>query len=68
MQLADVEDSLHVGSGAAWFRLDASTSGQGWKMEGPVDASWFLYDKKMKCVATSLEKNRRNVVIPPEDR
>ena len=49
-----------------WVNVDGAWGGERVRIQTPEDGSWFLYDDRMNCVATSLEKNLRETVILPE--
>ena len=52
---------------AIWFNVDEQAAGRTWRIVTPENGSWFTYDDKMNCVATSLEKDPRATVILPEN-
>lgn len=58
---------VQITSGAVWFQIDEESSGQNWHIQMPENGSWFTYDSKMNCVASSLEKNSRDVVTLPDN-
>ena len=64
---SEVEDSVEITSGAVWFNVDAKMSGHRWRINAPKNGSWFTFDDKMNCVATSLDKYPLDVVVLPEN-
>jgi CubicO group peptidase (beta-lactamase class C family) len=62
-----IGESVKINSGAVWFDVDGETNGKSWRVKSTGNGSWFTYDDKMNCVATSLEKNPRDVIILPQN-
>ena len=50
-----------------WVDIDDAASGRSVSVKAPRNGSWFAYDDKMNCIATSLEMNPREAVILPEN-
>ena len=50
-----------------WVDIDEGMNGQIVGIAAPQNGSWFVYDDKMNCIASSLEKNTRTTVILPEN-
>ena len=55
-----------AGGGALWIDVDSGSGGKIVRVTTPDTGSWFVYDDKMNCIATSLEKNPRATIILPE--
>lgn len=50
-----------------WVDIDSASGGRNVMIAVPKNGSWFAYDDKMNCIATSLEKNPREIIILPEN-
>ena len=55
------------GDETVWAYIDDGLGGKTVGVTTPENGSWFVYDAKMNCVATSLEKNLRTSIILPEN-
>ncbi len=62
---SQIGDEVKIASGAVWYDVDESTAGQSWQIKVPENGSWFAYDDKMNCIATSLEKDPRDGITLP---
>jgi hypothetical protein len=56
-----------IGAETVWFNIDSDSSGQRVSITTPENGSWFVYDDKMNCIATSLELNPRNTITLPQN-
>jgi hypothetical protein len=63
----DIGGNVKITSGALWFDADENSSGRALMINAPANGSWFVYDDKMNCVASSLEKYPRPHIILPEN-
>ena len=57
---------IEAGTETLWYDVDAGAGGQTVAISAPAKGSWFVYDDKMNCVASSLEKHPRASIILPE--
>jgi len=73
VKFSSLGDRVTVGSETVWADVDGLSSadrdgyGRIVGITAPPDGAWFVYDDKMACVATSLEKNPRSTIILPEN-
>jgi len=65
--ISDIEDRITIGEDgdAKWFRIDKSGEGKKITIIPPENGSFFLYDDKFTCIATSLSLNQGNTVTLP---
>jgi hypothetical protein len=56
-----------IGSETVWFNIDSDSGGQRVIITTPENGSWFVYDDKMNCIATSLELNPRSTITLPQN-
>jgi hypothetical protein len=62
-------DMVVIRDEPVWVDIDAEYTGRILGIRTSASGSWFVYDEKMNCVATSLEKNpRENVILPINGR
>ncbi|MCL2717904.1 MAG: beta-lactamase family protein [Lachnospiraceae bacterium] len=64
--LSTLEEVFTINDEPIWVNVDESWGGKIISIQTPENGSWFVYDDKMNCLATSLEKNVRRTVILPE--
>ncbi|MCL2163003.1 MAG: beta-lactamase family protein [Oscillospiraceae bacterium] len=60
-------ETVIIGAEPFWAQIDSGSSGKTVSVATPENGSWFVYDEKMNCIATSLEKNLRSTLILPEN-
>jgi CubicO group peptidase (beta-lactamase class C family) len=65
--LSAFNNTVIIENETVWVDIDAEHAGNALHITAPDNASWFVYDDKMNCIATSLEKNVRNTIILPKD-
>jgi hypothetical protein len=58
--------TVTAGSEPVWVNVDGDWGGKIVSIRTPANGSWFVYDNKMNCIATSLEMNLRETIILPE--
>jgi CubicO group peptidase (beta-lactamase class C family) len=63
--LSTLGETFSVGAEPLWADIDSGWGGKIVSIQTPANGSWFVYDGKMKCLATSLEKNLRETIILP---
>jgi hypothetical protein len=63
---SEIGNKVIVGDETVWVNVGES-GGRTVNIETPSNGAWFAYDDKMNCVATSNEKNPRNVIILPDN-
>jgi hypothetical protein len=61
-----LDESVVMDTETVWADIDDDSAGKVININTPDNGSWFVYDDKMNCIASSLEKNVRNVIILPE--
>ncbi len=66
LSASDVGDSLSTQTHAVWLRVDEKSKGERWSITVPNTASYFVYDDKLNCIATSLEMVNKPFVTLPE--
>jgi hypothetical protein len=69
MKLGEIDGKVVIGAETVWIDID-SASGRRLFIEtlpGSHAGSWFVYDNKMNCIASSLEEKPRNTVVLPEN-
>ncbi|MCL1855933.1 MAG: beta-lactamase family protein [Clostridia bacterium] len=49
-----------------WMDVASDWGGKITNIQSPANGSWFVYDDRMNCIATSLEKNPRKAIVLPE--
>ena len=67
VKLSATGDSVTIGSHTVWVDVDAGLGGQSVRIDAPRNGSWFVYDDRMNCVATSLGMEPRDTIILPEN-
>jgi len=66
-KFSEIGETVVIDSETVWFDIDERSGGQIIFIETPKNGSWFVYDDKMNCIATSLEKNLRSTIILPNN-
>jgi len=66
-KLSEAGTNVVVDTETIWFDIDESLSGKVISIKSPQNSSWHIYNDKMDCVTTSLEKNPGNAVILPDN-
>ena len=59
-------DVVAIGDEPTWVDIDIGLGGKTVGLVAPENGSWFVYDDKMNCIATSLEAIPRSTIILPE--
>jgi len=67
LDFSDLGERVAVGGETVWARVGAGDVGRIVYITAPHNGSWFVYDDKSVCIATSLEKHPRASVILPEN-
>ena len=60
-------DKFSIGNEPVWVNVDSGQGGKTVSIVTPKNGSWFVFDDKMNCIATSLERTLRNTIILPEN-
>ena len=58
---------FHAEGNAVWADIDEGFGGRVIRIHAPQNGSWFVYDDRMNCIATSLETTLRDTVVLPEN-
>jgi len=68
-KLSEIGSTVTVGDEPVWLDIDVNSQGRRLSITMPSNqrGSWFLFDDKMNCIATSFEKNTRNTILLPEN-
>ena len=66
VQFSTLGETLKINEEPVWVDIDEGLGGKTVGITTADNGSWFVYDEKMNCIATSLEKNLRTVFILPE--
>ena len=66
-KFSELNGKITIADEAIWVGVDGNLSGRIIRIETPENASWFVYDSKMNCIAMSLEKNPRDNIILPDN-
>jgi len=66
-RFSELGDAVTVGSETVWADVDAGFGGRVIYIDTPRNGAWFIYNDKMDCIATSLEKNPRSMIILPDN-
>jgi len=61
-----LDETFVISSETVWVSIDTGRGVKVASIQTPENGSWFLYDDKMNCLATSLERNVRATVLLPE--
>jgi len=66
---SEIGETLVLGSDPIWVDIDDESGGRMVQITLPSNGSgsWFAYDAKMNCIATSLEKTPRDTIVLPEN-
>jgi hypothetical protein len=64
---SELGETIIVGSEPTWVDIDSDAGGKIVSVTTPANGSWFVYDDKMNCITTSLEKHLRSTIILPEN-
>ena len=67
IKFSEAGNTVTLGAEPVWADIDADAGRQIIHISAPDNGSWFAYDDKMNCVATSLEKHPRGAIILPEN-
>ena len=60
-------DRIIINSEPVWVDIDEYLGGKTVSVSTPGNGSWFVFDDKMTCLATSLERTIRSTIILPEN-
>jgi len=66
-KFSEINGSISIDSETVWVDIGEGPGGQSIFIETPQNGAWFVYDEKMNCVASSLEKNLRDKIILPDN-
>jgi hypothetical protein len=66
-QFSEIGDTVTVGAETAWFDVDEAMAGKTVAIDAPANGAWFVYDDKMRCIATSLAIHPQHMVILPNN-
>ena len=58
-------ETITIAGEPIWVDIGGGLGGKIINITTPENGSWFIYDDKMNCVATSLEKNPRATIVLP---
>ncbi|MCL2818686.1 MAG: serine hydrolase, partial [Actinomycetia bacterium] len=65
-RLSEFNDQLTLGLETLWVDIDEGLGGSELGIVAPQNGSWFVFDDRMNCIATSLEKNPRHSIVLPD--
>ena len=65
-KFSEASDKIIIDDRTIWFDVDADSAGQIIHVDLPQNGSWFVYDNRMNCIATSLEKAANDRIILPD--
>ena len=65
-KFSEVSDKIIISDKTIWIDVDAESAGRIITVETPQNGSWFVYDNRMNCIATSLEKAATDKIILPD--
>jgi len=66
-QFSEASEMIVLESETIWFDIDNTANGRTLNISTPQNGAWFVYDSKMNCIATSLEKHPRDTIILPKN-
>ena len=67
-KISAIGERVVIETETIWIDVDGDMAGKIISITAPEkNCSWFIYDDKMNCIATSLEKNPRKTIILPEN-
>jgi len=66
-KISEIDKTFAMGGETVWVDIDGKAGGQILNIATPQNGSWFVYDGKMNCIATSLEKHPRNMIVLPDN-
>ncbi len=67
LKSSEISGAVTLDKDAVWVHVDQVSGGQVWKIQTPQRGSYFVYDEKFNCVATSLEATQRAFVTLPQN-
>jgi hypothetical protein len=63
---SELGDAIVLEYEPVWVDIGSEAGGRILNIVTPQNGAWFVYDDKMNCIATSLEKFPRNMIVLPE--
>ncbi len=64
---SQIKDMIKTIKDTVWYKVDSSMSGESLSISHNENSSYFVYDDKLNCVASSLELNERSFITLPEN-
>lgn len=64
---SQIKDTVQTIKGTRWYKVDDTMSGEVLSISHNENASYFVYDDKLNCIASSLELKERLLITLPEN-
>jgi putative ABC transport system permease protein len=64
---SELGSTVTIEGETVWVDINSGLAGKTISIDTPENGAWFVYDKDMKYVASSLEKHPRKTIILPEN-
>jgi hypothetical protein len=67
VEFQEIAGTVVINHETIWIDISAGLGGHIVNISAPQNGSWFVYDDKMNCIATSLERHPRETIILPDN-